>query len=105
MGGRVRACSKNQAPHRGAALQVLMENWPHAEAEGRQRDLSREEGGDFVGGEWGQGCGVAIASPSASRRSAQPVMSLAHQFVLLGCSGAPNVASAMQGRPTGVPLL
>lgn len=28
-----------------------------------------------------------------------------HQFVLLGCSRAPDVASTTQGRPTGGPLL
>lgn len=28
-----------------------------------------------------------------------------HQFVLLGCSRSPNAAAAMQGRPTGGPLL
>lgn len=57
-----------------------------------------------LGGWWGQGPGAAIASSSASWRPAQLGMAPIHQFVLPGCLRAPNVASAMQGRPTGGPL-
>lgn len=97
-----RLCSKNQeGPH----CRVRSGTGPKQRPEGRQGDLSGQEDGDFGwGGWWGQGPGAAIASSSASWRPAQLGMAPIHQFVLPGCSRAPNVASAMQGRPTGGPL-
>lgn len=72
-------------------------------AQGRGRRVGRagpvgEEMGTW-GGEWGPGCGAAIASSSASWRPVQLGVAPNHQFVLLGCSRvAPDVTSATQRR-------
>lgn len=89
-------CSKNQAPGRGATLQ--------AQGLALSRGLAGERTGT-LGGEWGRGRGAAIANSPGSWMPAQLGVAPNHQFVLLGCLRAPNVASTELGRVHRQPAL